>query len=168
MYTLKASLMFPSRSGGKISTAYTCRFPLSQFPINQRLACLLTQQMSITVDHLPTKENKLPFSVSVCSKKTKVCHFRFTFAANKQKLSFSVSLVFPMCVWGVYLCVCIDIYSNINNNFYMLPFQAKDRKQKLRQFSLIRFPFAHWAKVSLSSVRLLIKKQIEVICLQTD
>jgi hypothetical protein len=32
-----------------------------------------------------TKENELPFSVSVCSKQTEVCHFRFPFAENKQK-----------------------------------------------------------------------------------
>jgi hypothetical protein len=38
-----------------------------------------------------TKENKLLFSVSVCSKQTEVCHFRFPFAENKQKLPFSVS-----------------------------------------------------------------------------
>jgi hypothetical protein len=29
-----------------------------------------------TVDRLPTKENKLPFSVSVCSKQTEVAVFR--------------------------------------------------------------------------------------------
>jgi hypothetical protein len=43
-----------------------------------------------TVYRLPTKENKLPFSVSICNKQTKVCRFRFSFAANKQKLPFSV------------------------------------------------------------------------------
>jgi hypothetical protein len=35
--------------------------------------------------------NKLPFSVSICSKQTEVWHFHFPFAANKQKLSFSLS-----------------------------------------------------------------------------
>jgi hypothetical protein len=42
---------------------------------------------------LPTKENKLPFSISVCRKQMEVCRFRFSFAANKQKLLFSVSSV---------------------------------------------------------------------------
>jgi hypothetical protein len=41
-------------------------------------------------DHLPTKENKCPFSISVCSKQTGVCHFHFPFAENKRKLALSV------------------------------------------------------------------------------
>jgi hypothetical protein len=44
---------------------------------------LLKQQSSITVYRLPKKENKLPFSVSVCSKQTEVCHFSFPFAATE-------------------------------------------------------------------------------------
>jgi hypothetical protein len=51
---------------------------------------LLKQQSLITVDRLPTKENRLPFLVSICSQQTEVCRFRFPFAANKQKLLFSV------------------------------------------------------------------------------
>ncbi len=43
---------------------------------------------------LPTKENKLPFSVPVCSKQTEVCRFNFLFAANKRKSPFSVSSIF--------------------------------------------------------------------------
>jgi hypothetical protein len=35
-----------------------------------------------------------PFSVSVCSKQTEVCRFRFPFAANKRKSPVSVSYVF--------------------------------------------------------------------------
>jgi hypothetical protein len=45
---------------------------------------------------LMTKENKLLFSVSVSSKQTEVCSFRFPFAANKQKLLFSVSPLFHL------------------------------------------------------------------------
>jgi hypothetical protein len=40
-------------------------------------ARLLKQQKSMTVYCLLTKENRLPFSVSVCSKQTEVCRFRF-------------------------------------------------------------------------------------------
>ncbi len=58
-----------------------------------RYACLLKQQLPITVYLLPTKENKLLSSVSVFSKDTKVCHFRFKFAANKLKSPFSFSSV---------------------------------------------------------------------------
>jgi hypothetical protein len=31
------------------------------------------------VYRLPTKKNKLPFSISVCSKQTEVCRFRFLY-----------------------------------------------------------------------------------------
>jgi hypothetical protein len=41
-------------------------------------------------------------------------------------------------------------------------------KRKTSRFSLIRLPFAHRAKGSLLFVRLLTKKQTEVIRLQTD
>ncbi len=53
-----------------------------------RRAFLLQQPSSITVYDLPTKENKLPFSVSVCNKQSQVCYSHFLFAANKRKLLF--------------------------------------------------------------------------------
>jgi hypothetical protein len=59
-----------------------------------RWARLLKQQSSITIYRLSTKENKLPFSVSIFRKEMEVYHFRFPFAANKWKLPFSVSSVF--------------------------------------------------------------------------
>jgi hypothetical protein len=51
---------------------------------------LLKQHLSPTAYHLPTKENKLAFSVSIVSKQAKVCRFHFLFAENKRKLPFSV------------------------------------------------------------------------------
>jgi hypothetical protein len=45
-----------------------------------RCVCLLKQRSSITIYRLPTKVNKLPFSVSVLRKQTEVC--RFQYAAN--------------------------------------------------------------------------------------
>jgi hypothetical protein len=48
---------------------------------------------------VPTKENKLPFSVSVCNKQTEVSSFCFLFAAKKQKLPFSVSSVLRICIY---------------------------------------------------------------------
>ncbi len=54
-----------------------------------RWALLLKQQSLLTIYHLPTKENILPFSISVCSKHMEVCCFRFLFAANKRKLAVS-------------------------------------------------------------------------------
>ncbi len=50
----------------------------------------------------------------------------------------------------------------------MLPFQTENGKQKPRQFFLIRLLFSNSANGSLSFVRLLTKKQTEVISLQTD
>ncbi len=55
---------------------------------------MLKQKTSITVDRLPTEENKRLFSVFVCSKEIEVCHCCFPFAENKQKLPFFVSSVF--------------------------------------------------------------------------
>jgi hypothetical protein len=61
------------------------------FTTRHRWECLLKQQWSITDYRLLTKENKLLFSVSICSKQMVrvVCHFCFPFAANMQKLPFS-------------------------------------------------------------------------------
>jgi hypothetical protein len=50
------------------------------------------------------------FSVSVGSKQTEVCHFRFPFAANKWKLPFSVSFIFRKYIY-----------------IYMLPYQTENR-----------------------------------------
>jgi hypothetical protein len=66
-----------------------------------RRARLLNQKSSITVYRWPTQENKLSFSVSVCSKHMEVCRFRFfPFAANKRKLPFSASSVFRLWTSG--------------------------------------------------------------------
>ncbi len=46
---------------------------------NQRWACWLKQQSSVTVYRSLIKLNKLPFSASFCSKQIKVCYFRFLF-----------------------------------------------------------------------------------------
>jgi hypothetical protein len=43
---------------------------------------------------LPIMENKLLFSVSVCSKQREVCHFCFPFAANEWQLPFTICSVF--------------------------------------------------------------------------
>jgi hypothetical protein len=46
------------------------------------------------VDYRLSKENKLPFSVSIFSKQMEASHFCFLFAANKWKLPFPFSFVF--------------------------------------------------------------------------
>ncbi len=56
---------------------------------NHRWACLVKQQLLVTIYRLPTMDDQLPFYVSVFSKETEVCRFRFLFAA-KQKLWFAV------------------------------------------------------------------------------
>jgi hypothetical protein len=60
-------------------------------------------------------------------------------------------------------CVCNFIYIFI----YMLLFQKENGKWKPRRFPLFRLPFAHRAKGHWPFVRLVTKKQTEVICLQT-
>jgi hypothetical protein len=45
------------------------------------------QPMPITVYHLPTKENKLLFSV--CRKQMEVCCFRFLFAVKQMEVAVS-------------------------------------------------------------------------------
>jgi hypothetical protein len=46
--------------------------------------------------------------------------------------------------------------------------KTRNGKRTFRQFSLICLPFAHTANGRLSFIRLLTKKQIEVIRLETD
>jgi hypothetical protein len=51
-----------------------------------------TFAVAVIVDYLlllPTKENECPFSISICSKQTEVCHF--SLAENLWKLPFSFS-----------------------------------------------------------------------------
>ncbi len=127
--------------------------PFCVHKYGHRLARLLKQQLSIIIYSLSTKENKLLFSVSVCSKQTELCLFSFVFAANKRKLPFSIS-----SVYYIYLCGCFNIY--------ILPFQMKNGKQKPRQFFLIRLPFPYRSNGSLLFVHLLTKKETEVIRFQ--
>ncbi len=90
----------------------------------------------------------------VCRKQIEVCRILFSFAANRQKLSFSVSA-------GFHLNIFIDIYVYISTS-------ASNEKWKPRQFSLIHLLFAHRANESSLFVCFFTKKQMEVICLQTD
>jgi hypothetical protein len=132
-------------------------------------ARLQKQHSSITVYHFPTKENRLLFSVSNRSKQTEDCHFLFRFAANKQKLPFSFTVV-PFC-----LCVCVCLYSFCSKIYIYTVFisisyaSVSNGKRKPRRFSLICFPFPHRANGScLSFVHLLMKKPMEAIRLQMD
>ncbi len=74
-------------------------------------------ETAIVVFHLwfprPMKNN-LPFSILICSKQEKVCHFRLRFP----KVQFLV-------------CTCVCIYINIHIYIYicMLPYQTENRKQ---------------------------------------
>ncbi len=82
---------------------------------------------------------KPQFSVSVCSKQTEVCRFRFPFAAkSKWEFLFSASSVFRMCVyWGLgSVCVCVyNIFKFIFMYMYsILPFRTKNGKRSLGNF----------------------------------
>ncbi len=74
----------------------------------------------------------------------------FTVCSGKRQFPF-------VCCKRKYICA--NIYALISNG---------NGKRKSRRLSLIPLPFAHRANESLSFVRLLTKKQTEVIHLQTD
>jgi hypothetical protein len=102
-----------------------------------RWARLLTQQTSITVYRLPTKEK----------------NFRFPYAENKRKFADSVSRIYTY----VYLmkrrqiyryidkdidtyiyCIYLYLYINSYTYIYMPPFQAENGKRKF-----IVYPFVY-------------------------
>ncbi len=108
-------------------------------PCNHRWACLLKQQSSIV--------NYLPFIVC----QLRQTNFHFPFAANNGSLPFPIAA-----------------------NKQKLPFPARMfvyircRFKQPRRFFLISLAFTHHANGNLSFVCLLMKKQTEVILLQTD
>jgi hypothetical protein len=103
-------------------------------------------------------KNKLPFSVSVCSKQMKVCHFRFLFAANKRKLPISVISFF--CINGIYIYIETATYMYICCSF--------KQKTEAQVIFLHQFTVCSSYKWKFLLVSLLMKKQTEVIPLQTD
>ncbi len=76
---------------------------------SHRWTRLLKQQTSIKVYLLPTKKNKLPFSVSVGSEQTEVGCFCCLFAANKRKLLFYISSIFRIYIY-IYIETAAYIY----------------------------------------------------------
>ncbi len=57
------------------------------FSSRHRWACLPKQQTSFTIYHLPTKKNKLPFFLSVCSKQKEVCCLHFFVCSKRTKVA---------------------------------------------------------------------------------
>jgi hypothetical protein len=106
---------------------------------NHRWARLRKQQTSITVYRLLTKENKLPFPLSIFSKNM-----------LKWKHIFTYIYIY------MYIYMYIYIYPYIY--IYMLLFQTENGRRKPRLFSLIRLSFAHHADGSLSFSHLFTKK----------
>jgi hypothetical protein len=87
-------------------------------PYNHRWEHLLTQQPSITIYRLPTKENKLPFSVSSVSihiyiyTYTYICLYLYTAVSHgKQKTEAQVFCLNPFTVCSLY-----------NQKFVIYPF----------------------------------------------
>jgi hypothetical protein len=97
------------------------------------------KQTSVFRFRLQQTNGSLPFPFSVCSKQTEVCRCRFPFAANKRKFLFTVSSVFYL-----------------RNSRDMETWKNKDM-ETWRQ-----------GDMSLSFVRLSMKKQTEIGRLQTD
>jgi hypothetical protein len=115
---------------------------LSTATCGHRWAYFVNQQSLITVYSLPTKENLLPFPISICSKQTEVCCFHFSFASNKGR-----SLVSIFCVQGRQGTWRKGI--KILGNFDVLR-KKSNRKRKPRLFSLVHLLFAHRANRGLS------------------
>ncbi len=121
-----------------------------------RWARLLKQQSSIIIYCLLTKENKLLFSVSVCTKQIEAFHFGVPFVqTNWSSVFHKFRFLYIQFLYIHIRRTELYIYSAV---------QTENKKQKPRQFSWTRLSFAHHAKGSLSFVRLLTKKHKEVIC----
>jgi hypothetical protein len=120
---------------------------------------LLKQQMLITVYRLPTKESKL--QISVCRRQTEVCHSRFRLPSLH---IYIYTVMKRQYIYYIYLYIYMYIY-----------FKRK-RKTEAQGNFLNPFTFTHRTKASLSFrtkgslsfVCLFMRKQKEVICLQTD
>jgi hypothetical protein len=128
---------------------------------------LLTQQTSIIIHRLPNKENKLSVFhlqitnriwrlFSVCSKKMEVAVFCLYIEKRQHTyryIDIYIEIYILISIY-VYLYICIYIFAAVSN-----------RKRKPRRFSLIRLPFTHRSN---EVCHLFMKKQTQVICLQTD
>ncbi len=108
---------------------------------------LLKQQQSITVYRLLTKENKLPFSLSACSKQTEFCRFRSLFngSCRFSLVPFSVytctytrkTRIIYKCMYNcicMYMCIYIyctriyDIHISIHTNGQTTNFRWYDEQ----------------------------------------
>ncbi len=131
-----------------------CRYRGNKESKSNRWARLLKQQSSISDYRLPTKENKLLFSISVCSKQREVCCFSFLFAADVRKSPFFFAV---RCSWVMGHAVMgtwrhgIQILGNSNS--------LRKKSKRLTEngipgwFSFIRLPFGHCANGILSFVQ---------------
>jgi hypothetical protein len=117
---------------------------------------------------LSTKENKLMFPISVCSKQTEVFRCHFSFAENKRKLPFFISSVFrlrnsrnvetwtwrhgdeDMETWRHRDMETLRHEGIETWRHGDMDMETTDGKRKPRQFSLIGFLFAHHANRGVS------------------
>ncbi len=86
---------------------------------------------------------------------------------NKPPLSISRIYIYLLKWWHIYIYISIYKYTYTYIYIYILLFQTENGKRKPRRFVLIRCPFVHCANGSLWFFRLFMKKQTEVIRLQT-
>ncbi len=125
-----------------------------------RWACLMKQQLSITVYWLSTKKQTSVFHF--CLQETNgSLPFLFSICSRQQNLPFSVS--FDICLSTVCMCMCGYLCVGVGGWVCVcvccvFMCVCENGRQK-RRFSLIHLPFAHCANGSLSFVRLLTKKQ---------
>jgi hypothetical protein len=136
------------------------------FSCHHRQARVLKQPMSIIVYRLPTKGNQHLFSINHLQKTNRSCSL----------LLVLFSLYIDIDIYKyIYLSIYLYIYISVSISIYLLlyryiccHFKWKTENRIPGQFSLIHLPFAHQANRSLLFICLFTKKQMEVICLQTD
>jgi hypothetical protein len=91
----------------------------------------MKHQSLINVHHLPTKENKIPTFVSICtSKQMEVCRFRFPFVCCNQNIFIHICIYICCCfkrkteAQGIFLNP-FTICSSCKQKFVICPFVDK-------------------------------------------
>ncbi len=131
----------------------------------------MLQDSTVVIDWDVFWNSHRQLPVFVCQLRKINFRFPFPFAANRRKFAISILRLqqtngncrFLLVPFFTFVSVCIFIFILTFKYTFILQFQTHPRR-----FFLIRLPFAHCANGSLSFVRLLTKKQMEVICWQTD
>jgi hypothetical protein len=103
----------------------------------------------LSVYRLPTKENQIPCSVFRSQKINRILPFQF--AANKQKLAFSVISIFH-----IYIYVCVWVWGGV----CVLPIQRQNYKMEAQAIFLSPFTVCSSCKQKLSACPSMVKSKV--------